>query len=162
MLNEIPEIVKIVEIIDERPENRLKPKTKVNHMNTRTTKQTIQITDAMNKELSKIGEEILKLVDKKIPFEKIKEKLKTQVGSIIASGIRESYLLGFHFIERLEQRTLELSEIYLNEINDEIKNQINNFWNSISRIIKSTKTKVSKLAKKNKKQNNYCSSCRSI
>jgi len=135
MLNEIPEILRIIESIDERKENRLRPKTKVNHMNTRTTKQTIQISEIMQKELSKVGEEILKLLDRNFTLPEIKEKLKIRVGSIITSGVRESYLLGFKFIENFEQRTLELNQVHMKEINDKIKNQIERFWKTTSDII---------------------------
>lgn len=138
-LGEIIQTVKIVEKIDSKKESRLKPKTKVNHMNTRTTKQTGQISDSTSRELSEIGEQIIKML-KNNSIEEIREKLKTQVGSIIANAVRESYFLGFHFIESFHERTIKLSPEHMQEINMQIENQIESFWNVISDIIEKNKT----------------------
>ncbi len=119
-------------------------------MNTRTTKQTMQISDTVSAELSKVGEDIIKLLDRKFTIPEIRDKLKTRVGTIIASAVRESYFLGFKFVEKFEQRSIELTDVHLSEINDEIKNQIDNFWKSIKNMIRDNNKKV-KTAKKKKK-----------
>ena len=145
-LNEIVQIVKIVEKIEKRKESRLKTKSKVNHMNTRTTKNTIQISDSAQRELSQIGEQIVKLLDRSLSIEEIRQKLKTQVGSIISNAVRESYLLGFHFIESFKERTIKLTEEHIQEINLEIEKQIEAFWVSVTRIIEDSKKSKSTIA----------------
>lgn len=136
-LKEIVQVVKVVDKIEQRKESRLKPRTKVNHMNTRTTKQIMEISNNAEKQLSLIGKEIIELLGKNT-LEEIREKLKQKVGSVISNAVRESYLLGFHFIESFKDRTIELTAQHVKEINKEIDEQINAFWDSISKIVGDT------------------------
>jgi len=145
LLSQITDIVNIVGEIDQRKENRLKPKTKVNHMNTRTTIQTNEIVDTVAKELSKVGEDIIKLLDRNFTIPEIKTKLKEKVGTIIASGIRESYFLGFKFVEKFEQKTIPLTPIYLKQIDDTIATQIDAFWKSIPKMVQTQKKTIQKI-----------------
>ncbi|MCV0398538.1 MAG: hypothetical protein K5785_00930 [Nitrosarchaeum sp.] len=136
MLSEIIQTVKLVQKID-GTKNRLRPKTKVNHMNTRTTRQTIQISENAALQLRHIASEISQMVEKNknIPIQKIHEKFKVRVGSIIANSIRESYLLGLHFVEQFAGRTTKLSFAHIEEMNIQIENQIARFWNQTEKII---------------------------
>lgn len=136
MLSEISQIVKIVEKIDKSKRERLKAKTKVNHMNTRTTKNTMQLSESTEKQFSKIGETIIDLNNDGKSLKQIREQLSTQVGSIIANTVRESYLSGLHFIESFKERTITLTESMVREINKEIDRQIQLFWNSVKDNIK--------------------------
>lgn len=134
MLNEIIQTIELVDKIDNRKESRLKPKTKVNHMNTRTTKQTIQISENVTKQLSEVSKQIVNLKGRN-SIKEIRGKLKTEVGSIITNAVRESYLLGLHFIEGFAEQTIPLTNQHLKDINKEIELQIDSYWKSVTRIL---------------------------
>lgn len=143
MSAEVRQIVEIVEKIDKPKSSKLRAKKKVNHLNTKTTKQTEKITELMQNDLRDIAEQITKMVERnrKIPIEKIRQKFKKQVGSVIANGIRESYFLGLHFIESFAERTVQLTDTHLNEINSQIEDQINRFWIQVEKIINTSNEK---------------------
>lgn len=144
MSSQLPRLIEIIKDIDQRPENRLRPKTKVNHQNTRTTKTTEQIADSTTKQLQEVGREIVNLLEDGLTLKKIRSELKVKVGSIIANGIRESYLNGFHFMEQFHKRTIQLDESHLKEIDNQIQTNTESFWNNITNMVQ--KNRTSKLA----------------
>lgn len=106
-------------------------------MNTKTTKQAIQFSDNASIQLTKIAREISELLEKtpNTTIEELKKKFGTEVGSIIASTVRESYLLGLHFMEQFAGQTVTLTPEATNEINLQIDEQIRRFWSQTQKII---------------------------
>ena len=147
MSSQINELTQIVKAIDDRPENRLRAKTKVNHMNTSTTQNTMQITEQLQKQLGIIGQKIIKQLERNIPFYTIREKLNPEVTTLITVSVRESYLLGLRFIESFEKRAIPLTIKMIQEMNETTQNQVTAFWESVDNIILNNKAKSLKQVK---------------
>ena len=99
-----------------------------------------EIADSTKKQLSEVGKEIISLQDKGMTFNQIREELKVRVGSIIASSVRESYLLGFSFVEQFNQRTIKLKESHLKDIDKQVQEQTQSFWNNVRKITSKQKS----------------------
>jgi len=114
---------------------KFRPENTVNHMNTKTTKRIMEISETAEKELSKIGRKIAEELNNNIPLRDIKLRYKQEVGSIIAIAVRESYLLGFSYIEQSQNRTVEFSNNLSLEMNKLIAEGIKDFWSSIEKLM---------------------------
>jgi len=130
---QIKQIVEVVDTIDKRKDSKLKPRKTVNHMNTKTTKTTMSIAALMERDLAGETRKIVEMLDKNKTILEIRDKLGNGIGSIIANGIRESYLLGLHFVEQFAERTVKITPTHLAEIDTQITEGINSFWNAIEK-----------------------------
>lgn len=129
------EIINIIRITDKV--KNLESKKTVDHMRSRTTTQTMKLVKNAEKQLLIIGAEIANILEKNPDIDidqQIRPKFKTRVGSIIANTIRESHLLGIHFIESSENQTVQLTQQMVQEMNQQIEDEINRYWNFIKTI----------------------------
>lgn len=140
-MDRIRQVVEIVEEIDKKKDERLRAKKTVNHMNTATTKTAMEITEAMQKDLREIAGEITNRIDNGSTLDRIRKDLGEKAGSIIANGIRESYLLGLHFVEGFAESTIILNPDQVMEMNNQIRTTIQSFWDQVRQIISDDENK---------------------
>lgn len=131
------EIVNIVKVVKAAKSGKIESKKTVDHMRSRTTQKTMQLAKNAERELMHIGAEIATLLDKDPDIDvenKVKPKFRSRVGSIIANTVRESYLLGLHFVENFEKQTIKFTEDQTHKMNMQIDEEIQRFWNNVKSI----------------------------
>lgn len=135
----LAEIVEVVDKIDQKKESNLKGIRSVDHMNTKTTQTTMKISRLMERELKALLREIVQMLSDGKPLDEVREKHKKDVGTIIAGGIRESYMLGIQFIQKFAERSIRLTPEHLLEIDAQIQTAITRFWGSVEAGIRKDK-----------------------
>ncbi len=130
----LKQIVDVVDTIDQRKENKLTGIRTVDHMNTKTTKTTEKIAKLMERDLKEVMRKIVQMLSDGKTVDEVREKHKKDVGTVIATGIRESYMLGLHFIEKFAERTIRITPEHLLEIDSQIQTAITRFWDSVKDI----------------------------
>lgn len=128
-------VIQSVQAVQKVNQDRLRPKTKINHLNTKTTKLTNEIAERTAKDLEKITLEIESFLTNH-PIYEARQKFKDQVGSIIASGVRDSFFAGFTFVEKFAQRTLKLNNLDI--MNIEIQKAIDSYWYNLEKTHQKT------------------------
>lgn len=122
---------------------RLRGKTTVNHMNTKTTQLTNEIAENTRLDLEKVTRQISKMIEKnpETPIHELQSIFKVHVGTIIAESVRNSYLLGFKFIEEFAGHTIRITPQHLFQIDNQIERVISSYWNNIQKILEEQKQK---------------------
>ena len=129
-----PEIIKILKVLTDKKAKRkakLRPKETINHFHTKTTQETIRISDDAVAELKKIAKRIESDIQNGVSYKKIKETYKDEIGTIVASAIREIYLLGLKYVEGYYEKSIELTPEVIKKMNEYIQKTIDNIWSSI-------------------------------
>lgn len=133
--------IRAIEAVKAVRSQKLRGKTTVNHMHTRTTQLANDLADHTASQLGKITDQIEKMIAKNpdITVFEIQQIFKVHVGTTIAEAIRESYLAGFKFIEEFAARTIQITPHHLFQIDTLIENYIASFWNNVQKIIQDHK-----------------------
>ena len=135
-LREVITTVEVVDSIAGSRESRLRAQTKVNHMQTNTTQNTMELADAAEKALNDIVAEIARLyIMSRLELADIRTRFESQVRTVIASAIRESYFLGFHFVEAYAEEAIDLTPRQTVTITNQVNNQVEAFWTTIETTI---------------------------
>jgi hypothetical protein len=122
--------IRAVEAVRAIQANRLRSKTTVNHNNTRTTRLTDDIAQETKLKLQKIAQKILAEIDT-TDTDAIRQKYGIEIGSIIATAVRQTFELGHSFIETMAKRTIILTEDQVRRMNQTIDIYIESFWRNV-------------------------------
>lgn len=114
-------------------------------MNSTTTLQTQEAADSAVIQLEPVLKKIRNELDSGLDIIQVRAKHSEEIGSIIATMIRTSYLLGHGFIEKFAKRTILFSESSLQQMNLEIQNAIEVFWSRLDSTYKKEQEKKSEV-----------------
>lgn len=140
----LAELINMVEATDKSREGKLRSKSTVNHMRTKTTQETMRIQEEAQNKLTRIAKEIERMIEDSKTLEEIKDEFKEEVGTIISTAIRDVYFLGFHFVEEFAVRSLELKAEQIQAMNDMIEEALNEVWKGIQKFINKQLSEVGK------------------
>lgn len=132
--NELVDIVEVIEVLQrhEYLTAKLRSGKFINHFRTQTTREAIEVMEALQGKLTFIANMLKNRIDKGNNLSQLKAEFQEQVRQTITAAVWKVYLLGISFIDKFAQETLGIDEDDVKKVTKIIDGYEQRFWGIVS------------------------------